>query len=162
MKREKKIIRICHRPQSALGVIKSTAVWLQQLHFQCVMYFNNDSARWQIGLSSRSLSQLILLLLTTLTGRRSRAVACLPLFPGRRDVGEDGQRKKEKKKQRELLVCFHVPYLTFLRLSGCVLMCMHAGLCTSMCCGVEFPFVCLCGYVPAWTMAHVYHKCLFS
>lgn len=95
-------------PQSALGVIKSTAVWLQQLHTECVMYFNNDSAWQQTGLSSRSLSPgLILLLLTTLMGRDSSPAACLPaclpLFWGRRNENRDGH-KRERNRGSSLFV----------------------------------------------------------
>lgn len=107
-------------PQSALGVIKSTAVWLQQLHFECVMYFNNDSAWRQAGLSSRSLSQLILLLLTTLTGQESKPAAC-------HFSGEGGMREgmcREKKERREQLVCFPLSFS---------LVCAHTRLRTLQC-----------------------------
>lgn len=87
------------RSQSALGVIKSTAVWLQQLNSECVMYFNNDSARRQTGLSSRSLSQLIPLLLTTLMGRESSPAACHFSKEGG-DEGGDG------------CVCVHAHFYT--------------------------------------------------
>lgn len=42
------------------------------------MYFRNDSAWRQTGLPSRSLSQIIQLLLTAWTGCESGAAACLP------------------------------------------------------------------------------------
>ena len=48
------------RPHRALGVIKSTAIWVQRLYMECVMYFNNDGAQRQTGSWSRSLPQLIL------------------------------------------------------------------------------------------------------
>jgi len=64
------------------------------------MYFNNDSAWRQTGLSSRTLSQIILLLLTTLTGCESSSAGWLPdcLFSGEEEMREE--LDTEKKRQR--------------------------------------------------------------
>lgn len=58
------------------------------------MYFINDTAWRQTGLSSRSLSQLITLLLTTLTGPESNPAACLFSAVGGGDEVEDSQAER--------------------------------------------------------------------
>ncbi len=83
------------------------------------MYFNNDSARQQTGLSSRSLSQLILLLLTTLTGRESSPAACLPATFLGKEGG--GRRETERKRNRESSL---IVFLCSFSL-GCVCVCTH-------------------------------------
>lgn len=80
------------------------------------MYFNNDSMQQQTGLSSCSLSQLILLLLTSLMGRESSLAACLPatfLEKGGLREEMDREHREQKKQQknyktREEPVCFPV------------------------------------------------------
>lgn len=149
------------QPQSALGVIKSTAVWLQQLHFECVMYFNNDTAWRQTGLSSRSLSQLIMLLLTTLTGRESSRAACH--FSGKGGMSEEMDREKKTERERAASL-FSFEFLPCLRVCACVRACTlvyFAVLTVILFCPCEISSAPLCGYVPARPSLHFYRKCLF-
>lgn len=119
------------------------------------MYFNNDSAWRQAGLSSRSLSQLILLLLTTLTGQESKPAACHFSGEGRMREG----MCKEKKKQREQPVCFPFEFFT------CLLACARTRLRTLQC-WLSFCFACVRFQVLACVVVcqpalHFYRKCLF-
>ncbi len=80
------------------------------------MYFNNDSVRQKTGLSSRTLSQLILLLLTTLTGRESSPAACHFSVEG-------GMREEMNRERKEQLVCFPV----YVHLFAGLRVCTHAS-----------------------------------
>lgn len=109
------------------------------------MYFINDTAWRQTGLSSRSLSQLITLLLTTLTGPESNPAACLFSACGgwrRRGGGraadevEDSRAERRRgRKRRGQPLCFP------LTVSHICSRGAHARLCSSARVRCHFCFV---------------------